>query len=64
MGQNKTWIYDFLKNTKEDCLLLVDDGYSISPWLMTPWGTPATPAQQNYNRIFCRERVVIDGCFE
>lgn len=52
-----------LKYTIEDCLLLGDDGYSISPWIMTPWRTPTTHEQQNYNKIFCRERVIIERCF-
>lgn len=56
-------IYNFLKNTAEECVLLGDDGYSISPWLMTPWRNPVTPAQQHYNNIFCRERVTIERCF-
>lgn len=56
-------IYNILKNSTEECVLLGDDGYSISPWVMTPWRTPATQEQQNYNNVFCRERVIIERCF-
>ncbi|KAI4463282.1 hypothetical protein MML48_4g00007084 [Holotrichia oblita] len=55
-------IYHILKNSTEKCVLLGDDGYSISPWVMTPWRTPATQEQQNYNNVFCWERV-IERCF-
>ena len=56
-------VYECLKNAGEDCLLLGDDGYPIAPRLMVPWINPATPAQQHYNKIFCRERVIIERCF-
>lgn len=56
-------IYNILKNSAEECVLLGDDGYSISPWIMTPWRNPTTQQQQNYNNIFCRERVIIERCF-
>lgn len=56
-------IYNILKNSAEECLLLGDDGYSVSPWIMNPWRNPASQEQQNYNNVFCRERVIIERCF-
>ncbi|KAB0805101.1 hypothetical protein PPYR_02071 [Photinus pyralis] len=56
-------IYNILRNSTEECVLLGDDGYPISPWMMTPWRNSATQEQQNYNNIFCRERVIIERCF-
>lgn len=43
--------------------LIGDEGYGISPWLFTPYIHPDTADQQCYNRIHCRERVVIERVF-
>ncbi|KAJ8910366.1 hypothetical protein NQ315_007477 [Exocentrus adspersus] len=47
----------------EECLILGDEGYSITPWTMTPYRNPGTAAQRNYNNIFCQERTIIERCF-
>lgn len=46
-----------------DAVLLGDDGYGIEPWLMTPYRNPVEPMQRAYNRLFKRERVIIERCF-
>ena len=30
---------------------------------MTPWRNPVTLEQRHYNKIFCKERVIIERCF-
>ncbi|CAH1959678.1 unnamed protein product [Acanthoscelides obtectus] len=35
-------IFNILKNSTEECVSLGDDGYSISPWITTPWRNPTT----------------------
>jgi hypothetical protein len=44
-------------------LLLGDEGYPISPWLMTPFRQPSTPQQREFNKVFTKERVIIERCF-
>ncbi|XP_058817968.1 putative nuclease HARBI1 isoform X2 [Topomyia yanbarensis] len=44
-------------------LLLGDEGYAIAPWIMTPYRNPDTQVRMHYNKIFCRERVVIERVF-
>lgn len=48
-----------------DCgaLIIGDEGYGISPWLMTPYKRPNGPHETNYNRIHTKERVVIERAF-
>jgi AAA+ ATPase superfamily predicted ATPase len=43
--------------------LLGDSGYGLEPWLMTPFRNPANDEQQAFNRLFKRERVIIERCF-
>ena len=52
-----------MQSTGGDFLLLGDSGYPIKPWLMVPFRNPETPAQQQFNKIFTKERVIIERCF-
>nr|XP_029712223.1 putative nuclease HARBI1 [Aedes albopictus] len=56
-------IYQVMYENPAGALLLGDEGYAIAPWLMTPYRNPDTPVRVNYNKIFCRERVVIERVF-
>lgn len=49
--------------TKANAVLLGDDGYGIEPCLMTPFRNPTSPAEVNYNKLFKKERVIIERCF-
>jgi hypothetical protein len=44
-------------------MMLGDDGYGIEPWLMTLYRNTVKPMQRAYNRLFKRERVIIERCF-
>lgn len=49
--------------SKSNAVLLGDDGYGIEPCLMTPFPNPSSPAEVKYNRLFKKERVIIERCF-
>lgn len=44
-------------------VLLGDDGYGLEPWLMTPFRNPNNALERAYNRLFKKERVIIERCF-
>ena len=46
-----------------NALLLGDSGYSLSPFLMTPYRNPSNSREMAYNRVFVKERVVIERVF-
>ena len=56
-------IPNIMQSTGGDFLLLGDSGYPIKPWLMVPFKNPETPAQQIFNQVFTKERVIIERCF-
>ncbi|KAK9687900.1 DDE superfamily endonuclease [Popillia japonica] len=41
----------------------MDEGYGITPWLLTPYRNPTTPQEIAYNTLHKRERVIIERCF-
>ncbi|XP_076049370.1 uncharacterized protein LOC143030050 [Oratosquilla oratoria] len=49
--------------TKRNVVLLGDDRYGIEPCLMTPFRNPTSPAEVKYNKLFKKERVIIERCF-
>lgn len=44
-------------------VLLGDEGYGLEPWLMTPFRNPNNVSERAYNRLFKKERVIIERCF-
>jgi hypothetical protein len=50
------------ENTSHE-ILLVDEGYGLAPWLMTPYRDPLTQEQQSYSKLHYRERGIIERCF-
>ena len=43
-------------------IILEDSGYGIAPYLITPYKNPQIPAQLNFNKVYAKERVVIERC--
>lgn len=56
-------VFQVMQNIPENALLLGDEGYGISRWLMTPFRNPESPQQRRYNILFTKERVIIERCF-
>lgn len=48
---------------QEDIVLLADEGYGITPWLMVPFRNPTTPEERSFNNCHTKERVIIERCF-
>lgn len=52
-----------LMNKTRDTIILGDSGYAISPWLITPYSNPVDNVQRHFNKIYAKERVIIERCF-
>jgi len=52
----------FMETTK-DTILIADSGYGIAPWLLPPYKNPTSPQQLNFNKVYARDRVIIERCF-
>nr|CAI5870026.1 unnamed protein product [Callosobruchus analis] len=44
-------------------VLLGDDGYGLEPWVITPFKNPNNALKRAYNRLFKKERVIIERYF-
>ncbi|CAH2013047.1 unnamed protein product [Acanthoscelides obtectus] len=60
---NTKRMHRIMYNNVQGAALLGDEGYGISPWLLTPFKNPTTPIQENYKLIHAKERCVIERCF-
>lgn len=64
---SRIWRNSNIRTTMEEnqsgAILLGDEGYGITPWVMTPYRNPNGEAQIRYNIIHTRERSIIERCF-
>lgn len=56
-------IYPIMLPNAFNAILLGDEGYGITPFLMTPYRTPATNEQRAFNNLHKKNRVLIEQCF-
>lgn len=56
-------IFGKMRKRQQNGLILGDEGYGITPWLLTPYRNPTTPQEIAYNTLHKRERVIIERCF-
>ena len=47
----------------DDGILLGDSGYACTPYLMTPYPSPSTATQENYNTAHTKTKVVVEQSF-
>lgn len=52
-----------MEENQAGAILLADDGYGITPWIMTPYRNPNGNLQIKYNIIHTRERSIIERSF-
>lgn len=56
-------IYQLLLNGYDRSVLLGDEGYGITPFLMPPYRDPVTAEERNFNKVHCKNRVTIEQSF-
>jgi hypothetical protein len=52
-----------LMQSKENAVLIGDQGYGLEPCLMTPFKNPTPGAEHKFNVLLKKERVTIERCF-
>lgn len=56
-------VLDVVRRHDGDVSLLGDSGYSITPWLLTPFDEPRNAHERKYNVTHAQERVIIERVF-
>jgi hypothetical protein len=56
-------IYPIMQGIGNNAFLLGDQGYSIAPFLMTPYENILTPLERRFNMSHCRNRILIEHAF-
>lgn len=56
-------IRSLLDENQCGAILLGDEAYPLTPWLMVPFRQPETTAQKSYNILHTKERVIIERVF-
>lgn len=56
-------IKEMMQANRFGALLIGDEGYGISPYMMTPYRKPVQPHEKIYNKLHTKERVIIECAF-
>lgn len=56
-------VFNLIQENQAGAILLADEAYPLTPWVMTPYRDPVTSLQKVFNVIHKRERVVIERVF-
>ncbi|XP_017480699.1 PREDICTED: putative nuclease HARBI1 [Rhagoletis zephyria] len=56
-------VRELLDENPAGAILLGDEGYAITPWLMIPYRNTTSFSQMEYNKLHCKERVIIERVF-
>lgn len=64
---SRTWrnseCANIMRENGAQALLLADEGYGLTPWLMIPYKQPMTMAHRAYNKLLRKERSIIEKVF-
>lgn len=52
-----------MAQNSKNAILLGDEGYGLTPWLLTPFKKPIMPLQRDFNKEHAKERVIIERMF-
>lgn len=56
-------VCEIMTENQMGALLLGDEGYGLTPWLMTPYRNTEARFQARYNKLHSKERVVVERVF-
>lgn len=56
-------IRQIMNENEAGVILLADEAYPLTPWVMTPFKNPVSDAQKSYNKLHKKERVIIERVF-
>lgn len=58
-------VYQTLQNMSRNgpTVIIGDSGYGSAPWIVVPFKNPGTPVELHFNKIYAKERVIIERCF-
>ncbi|XP_058833434.1 putative nuclease HARBI1 [Topomyia yanbarensis] len=56
-------IYNTIHENESGAILLGDEAYPLTPWLMTPYRNPVSDPHKKYNILHTKERVIIERLF-
>ena len=61
--KNSTVYSALVKTRSFGHYLIGDSGYALQPWLITPFKSPKTENEKFFNKIYAKDRVIIERVF-
>jgi hypothetical protein len=50
--------------SRQDTTVIIgDSGYGAAPWILVPYKNPSTPQENHFNKVYAKDRVIIERCF-